>query len=220
VSAGLDAALLRWRMRRAARRDRRTLRRLARRHPGLEIHPRASSALAVARFQLGEGARLRIGADVATERTPDAVRFLLEPGATVEIGAGTWLRTDLGPVVIAVFEGATLTLGPECFLNGCHLSCKERMTLGRRAWVGPGSRVFDADQHDLDAEHPERRAPVAIGDHVWVASDVTVLRGVTIGDHAVVGSRSVVTKDVPPHRVAVGAPATLRGEVGDRSRTR
>jgi acetyltransferase-like isoleucine patch superfamily enzyme len=218
--AGLRAAALRWRMRRAARRDRRTLDRLARRHPGLEIDPTASSALAVARFQLGPGARLRIGAGVATERTPDAVRFLLGPGAEVEIGAGTWLRTDLGLVVIAVFEGARLTLGPECFLNACHLSCKERVTLGRRAWIGPGSRVFDADQHDFDAGHPEQRAPVAIGDHVWVASDVTILRGVTIGDHAVVAARSVVTKDVPPHRVAVGAPATPRGEVGDRSHTR
>jgi len=216
----LGAAALRYRMRCAARRDRCTLRRLARRHPGLEIHPTASNALAVARFELGPGARLVIGADVATERTPDGVRFLLGPGANVEIGAGTWLRSDLGPVVIAVFEGATLTLGPECFLNGCHLSCKERVTLGRRAWIGPGSRVFDADQHDLDSEHPERRAPVTIGDHVWVASDATILRGVTIGDHAVVASRSLVTKDVPAHRVAVGAPARARGEVGDRSRTR
>jgi acetyltransferase-like isoleucine patch superfamily enzyme len=220
VSGRLGAAALRWRMRRAARGDRRTLERLARRHPGLEIHPAASSALAVARFEIGEGARLSIGAGVATERKPDGVRFLIGPRARVEIGPGTWLRTDLGPVVIAVFEGATLTLGADCFLNACHLSCKERVTLGRRAWVGPGSRIFDADQHDFDAEHPERHAPVSIGDHVWVASDVTVLRGVTIGDHAVIGARSVVTKDVPPHRVAVGAPATLHGEVGDRSQTR
>jgi len=217
VIGALRGALLRRRLRRISRRDRHALGRLARRHPGLEIHPEASSNLAVARFQLGEGARLRIGAGVVTEHTPDALRFLLAPGATCEIGAGTWLRTDLGPVVIAVFEGGTLRMGPECFLNGAHLSCKERVTLGRRAWIGPGSRVFDADQHDFDAEHPERRAPVAIGDHVWIASDVTVLRGVTIGDHAVIGCRSVVTRDVPAHRVAVGAPATLRGEVGDRS---
>lgn len=80
--------------------------------------------------------------------------------------------------------------------------------------------MFDADQHDLDAERPERRAPVAIGDHVWIASDATILRGVTIGDHAVVASRAVVTRDVPPHRLAVGIPATLRGEIGDRTHTR
>jgi acetyltransferase-like isoleucine patch superfamily enzyme len=220
VIGGLRAVLLRRRLLRVSRRDRRRLRRLCRLHPGLRIHPDACTSLAVARFQLGAGASLEIGAGVVTERTPDALRFLIEPGARVTIGPGTWLRTDLGPVVIAVFQGAELTIGPEGFLNACHLSCKERVTLGRRAWIGPGSRVFDADQHDLDADHPERCAPVSIGDHVWVASDVTVLRGVTIGEHAVIGSRSVVTKDVPPHRVAVGIPATLRGEVGDRSRTR
>lgn len=218
--ASLRAALLRRRLRRIARRDRRALRRLARHHPGLAIDPGASSNLAVARFQLGAGARLEIAAGVVTERTPDALRFLLSDGARATIGPGTWLRTDLGPVVIAVFEGGELSIGPEAFLNGAHVSCKTRVTLGRRAWVGPGSRVFDSDQHDFDADHPERSAPVAIGDHVWVASDVTILRGVTLGDHAVVGARSVVTKDVPPHRVAVGAPATLRGHVGDRSRTR
>ena len=74
--------------------------------------------------------------------------------------------------------------------------------------MGPGSRVFDADQHDLDAEHPEVMAPVTIGDYAWVASDVTVLRGVTIGEHAVIGARSLVTRDVPPHTLAFGSPAT------------
>ena len=92
--------------------------------------------------------------------------------------------------------------------------------LGRRAWVGPGSRVFDADQHDFDADHLEQRAPVRIGDYAWVASDVLVLKGVSIGEHAIVGARSIVTKDVPAHMLVFGAPATERGSVGDRSRGR
>jgi hypothetical protein len=119
-----------------------------------------------------------------------------------------WLRTELGPVVLACFAGARMVLGPEAFLNGAHLSAKRELVLGRRAWVGPGSRVFDSDQHDFDAERPEAAAPVRIGDHVWVASDCTVLKGVTIGEHAVVGARSLVTRDVPPHTLVLGAPAT------------
>jgi maltose O-acetyltransferase len=211
---------LRARLRRIARRDRRRLAALGRRHPGLEVHPTAANALAVARFALEPGARLRIGPGVVTERTPDALRFLLGPGARVEIGAGTWLRTDLGPVVIAVFADAELRIGEACFLNGCHVSAKQRVSLGRRAWIGPGSRVFDADQHDLDADRPERSAPVTIGSHTWIGSDVTILRGVTIGDHSVIGARSVVTRDVAPHTVALGSPATPRGPVGDRSHAR
>jgi maltose O-acetyltransferase len=200
--------------------DRLRLRVLARRHPGLEIDPAASTNFASSHFELGPGARLRIGPAVVTERRSGGVRFHLEAGAQVSIGAGTWLRSDLGPVRLVAFEAGCIQTGPECFLNGCHLSAKQRVELGRRAWVGPGSRVFDSDQHDFDAEHPEQTQPVVLGDHTWIASDVTVLRGVEIGEHSVVGSRSLVTRSIPPHTLAFGIPARPKGEVGDRSRTR
>jgi acetyltransferase-like isoleucine patch superfamily enzyme len=200
--------------------DRLRLRWLLWRHPGLEIASGASTNLAWARYDLAPGAHLVIAPGVVTERTRSALRFTLAAGAHVEVGPDTWLRTELGPVHLVAFEGGRIHLGPECFLNGCHLSAKRELRLGRRAFIGPGSRVFDADQHDLDAERPERIEPVSIGAHVWVASDVTVLRGVTIGDHSVIGARSVVTADVAAHTLACGAPARALGSVGDRSRTR
>jgi acetyltransferase-like isoleucine patch superfamily enzyme len=200
--------------------DRLRLWRLAALHPGLEIHPDASSNLAVARYDLAPGARLRIGAGVVTERLAGALHFSLGPGAQVSVGDATWLRTELGPVHVVAFAGARIEIGPEGFLNGCHVSAKRSLRTGRRVWIGPGSRVFDADQHDLDAEHPERIAPVEIEDHVWIAADATVLRGVRIGAHSVIGARSVVTADVPPHALAFGAPARVRSTVGDRSRAR
>lgn len=200
--------------------DRVRLRILCWLHPGLEIHPSASRALAVARFSLAPGARLRIGAGVATERVPRALSFELGPGARVDVGAGTWLCVRLGTTALVAFENAHLEVGEQAFLNGCHLSAKRSLRVGRRAMVGPGSRVFDADQHDFDDARPERCEPVEIGDFAWVASDVTVLRGVRIGEHSVVGARSVVTRDVPSHTLALGAPAQARGEVGDRSRCR
>jgi maltose O-acetyltransferase len=200
--------------------DRLRLRWLLWRHPGLEIAPGASTNLAWARYDLAPGSRLVIAPGVVTERERGALRFTLAAGARVEIGPDTWLRTALGPVHLVAFEGGRIQLGPECFLNGCHLSAKRELRLGRRAWIGPGSRVFDADQHDFDAERPERIEPVSIGNHVWIASDVTVLRGVSIGDHSVIGARSVVIADVDAHTVAVGAPARAVGSVGDRSQTR
>jgi maltose O-acetyltransferase len=104
-------------------------------------------------------------------------------------------------------------------LNGCHLSAKHAIVGGRRTWIGPGCRVIDSDQHDLDATHREQGGPIAIGDHVWITSDVTVLRGVRIGSHAVIGAKSLVNRDVPDHTLAFGQPATVRGTVGDRSQT-
>ncbi len=61
------------------------------------------------------------------------------------------------------------------------------------------------------ATQPRREADVVIGDDVWLGARVVVLPGVTIGDGAVVGAGSVVTKDVPANAIAVGVPARVVG---------
>lgn len=188
--------------------------------PGIEVHPEASPNLAGARFQVAAGGRLRIARGVVTEHRPGWLSFHVGEGATLEIGESVWLRTEVGPVHLAAHDGAELRIGPDSVLSGCQISATRRIVLGRRAWIGAGSRVFDSDPHDLDAERLRSPEPVAIGDYVWVAGDCTVLKGVTIGAHSVVGARSVVTRDVPAHTLAFGQPAAPRGKVGDRSRAR
>jgi acetyltransferase-like isoleucine patch superfamily enzyme len=200
--------------------DRLRLRRLHARHPGLEIHPTASTNFAVARFDLAPGARLRIGPGVTTERQPGGVRFSIRSGGEVEIGESCWLRSELSTVHLVAYEDARISVGPRCFLNGCLLSSKGQVDVGLGVLVGVGTRVFDADQHPFDADTPERVSPIRIGEDAWLGSDVTVLRGVEVGDHCIVGARSVVTRSIPPHTLAVGAPAQARGSVGDRSAVR
>lgn len=200
--------------------DRLRLHALRRLHPGLEIDPAASSNLACARYRLAPGARLRIGPGVVTERQAGQLRFTLERDARVEVAEGAWLRTELAPVTIVAFEGARIAIGPGSLLNGCHVSAKREVRLGRRCFLGPRVAVYDADQHDFDDEHPERAAAVAIGDHTWVATGALVLRGARIGDHSVIGALSLVTSEIPPHTLAHGSPARPQGAVGDRSRAR
>jgi len=209
-----------WFLKALCRYDRLRLRWRALRQPGLSIHPTASSNFAAAHFDLAPGARLTIGPRATTERRPGLLRFDLGPGAVVEIGERVWLRTAIEPVQVVAFEGAHLELCDHAFLNGAHVSAKQSLTIGRGSSVGPGSRIFDADQHDLDDERLERIAPVRIGEYVWISSDVTVLRGVTIGDHSVIGTRSLVTRDVPAHTIAHGVPAAPHGKVGDRTHAR
>ena len=216
----MNETLTRLYLRTLQAKDRLRLRRLARRNPGLDIDPDASSNFAWASFSLAEGAVLRIGAGAVTERRRAGVRFDLGPRAEVIVGEGSWLRSDLAPVQVVAFAGARLVVGRDGFLNGCHLSSKRSLVLGRRVFVGPGSRIFDSDQHDLDDQTPELTNPVRVGDHCWIASDVTVLRGVEIGEHSVIGARSLVTRSIPSHTVAFGSPARPRGSVGDRSETR
>jgi acetyltransferase-like isoleucine patch superfamily enzyme len=196
--------------------DRLRLRRLSRAHPGLSIHPSASTNLAVARFELAPGAELHIGPNVVSERRPGEVCFHIEGGARVEVGESTWLRCEVEKVRLVAFEAARLTIGRECFLNGCQLSAKERVDVGEGAMVGPGTRVYDSDQHPLDDETPEKSAAVRIGEFVWVASDVTVTRGSEIGAHSVIGTRALVAGRIEPHTLAYGVPAQARGTIGKR----
>ena len=198
--------------------DRLRLHARKRRTPGLEMDPEASTNFVSSHFAIAPGGRLVIGPRVYTERLSRGVHISVAEGASVEIGADTWLRSDLGPVIIFAFPGARITIGREGFLNGCHLSAKVGLSIGDRVWIGPGSRVFDADQHDLDADRKEQIEPVTIGDHCWISSDVTVLRGVEIGEQSVVGARSVVAKSIPPHSLAIGSPASAAGKIGDRTK--
>jgi carbonic anhydrase/acetyltransferase-like protein (isoleucine patch superfamily) len=196
--------------------DKLCLRRLQRRYPGLEIHPTASRNLAVALFELGDGARLRIGAGVDTDRLPGRLCLRVEDGASMEIGDGTWLRTTVDKIRLVAFPGAHLSLGPHSWLNGCQLYATERVEAGEGAMIGPGSRISDSGQHPLDVESAVSTEPVRIGEFVWIASDVTVLAGVSIGGHSVIGARALVAGDIPPHTLAYGVPARPRGSVGKR----
>ena len=197
-------------------RDRLALRRLQRRHPGLRIHPSASTNLAVARFELAPGAELHVGPGVVTERRRGELCFHVDEGGRIEVGEGTWLRTEVQDIRLVAFTGACLRLGRECFLNGCQLSAKRGVDVGEGAMIGPGTRVYDSDQHPIDVTSAEQSAPVRIGEFTWIASDVTVLRGSEIGAHSVVGARSLVSGRIEPHTLAYGVPARPRGTVGNR----
>jgi maltose O-acetyltransferase len=81
--------------------------------------------------------------------------------------------------------------------------------------------VFDMDGHPIDAA--ERRsgmptpgsgvAPVVIGDDVWIGSRAMILKGVAIGDRAIVAAGAVVSKDVPADVVVAGNPARIVKEL-------
>lgn len=197
--------------------DRLRLAFLVARNPGLQFHPSASTNLASAKFDLAPGARLSLGAGVTTERRNNGVHFELGADAEVVIEDGVWLRSDVGPVFLRAYAGARIRIGPQTQLNACMLSAKREITVGRRVLIGMGTRIFDSDQHPLDLEHPEVTLAVRIEDHAWIAADVTILRGTSIGNSSVVGTRSLVRGIVEPHTVVSGVPAKLYGKVGDRA---
>lgn len=107
--------------------------------------------------------------------------------------------------------GKNITIGKNVFINsGCHFQDQGGITIGDGALIGHNV-VLATINHDLEPENDRKNhyAPIKIGAHVWIGSNVTVLPGVSIGDWAVVAAGAVVTKDVPPYTVVGGVPAKV-----------
>lgn len=115
------------------------------------------------------------------------------------------------PTELVAFAGGELIIGPRTFVNyGCSFAATERIQIGADCLFGPYVNITDNDFHDLtDRRRLPKPRPVLIGDHVWIGTRAIILPGVTIGDGAVIGAGSVVTKDVPPNGVVAGNPARL-----------
>jgi acetyltransferase-like isoleucine patch superfamily enzyme len=107
--------------------------------------------------------------------------------------------------------GKNISIGKRVFINtGCRFQDQGGITIGDDCLIGHNA-VIATLQHDIA---PTRRSdlipsPVIIGRNVWLGANVTVLPGVTIGDDAVIGAGSIVTKDVPARTIVVGSPARV-----------
>jgi maltose O-acetyltransferase len=122
-----------------------------------------------------------------------------------------------GAVIHAPFfcdYGYNIRLGDEVFLNfNCVILDVVEVTIGDRTQIGPAVQIYAAD-HPRDAE--TRRAglefgrPVRIGNDVWIGGGAILLPGIGVGDGAVIGAGSVVTRDVAAGETVAGNPARPR----------
>jgi len=110
--------------------------------------------------------------------------------------------------------GFNIRLGSGVFVNfNCVFLDVVGIEIGDLCQIGPAVQIYTAD-HPRDPAL--RRAgyesgkPVRIGANVWIGGGAIILPGVTVGDDAVIGAGSVVTRDVPPGATVVGNPARVR----------
>lgn len=119
----------------------------------------------------------------------------------------------LGPGVQAVvWPDAQLSIGGGSYVTGnSQILCSNSISIGEKSGIAFECLIMDSNFHDLSIHGKTRpqSEPVTIGDYVWVGARSVILRGVTIGDGAVVAAGSVVTSDVPAGALVGGVPARV-----------
>ncbi len=130
----------------------------------------------------------------------------LELGAHALLEPGVWLTSPSGRIRI----------GGGSFLNlGVQVAAVELVEIGEHCMLANGCFVTDADHRFDDPARPvpwqgfTAKGPTRLGDNVWCGANVVITGGVTVGERCVIGANAVVTEDLPPFSIAVGAPAVV-----------
>lgn len=134
-------------------------------------------------------------------------------------GVSSWRRNSIGiqaPLTIMTHTTeAMIQFGDDCGVSGAVLSARRGISIGDRVFIGSGAMIMDSDMHDLSGvgshicdEHILSKE-IIIHDSVFIGARALILKGVTIGEGAIVGAGATVTKDVPPGSVVVPPPSRL-----------
>jgi len=148
-------------------------------------------------------------------------RIRLKAGCRLEIGEGSIVEGSL------VFErdGACIVIGCNTFIGGSQLASASRIEVGDDVLISWGCNIVDHNSHAIgwrqrkqdvkdwyfgkkDWTHVEVK-PVKVGNKSWLGLNVIILKGVEIGEGAVVGAGSVVVKNVPAWTIVAGNPASV-----------
>ncbi|MGO9478055.1 MAG: acyltransferase [Limisphaerales bacterium] len=146
-------------------------------------------------------------------------------GSRLHLGEGVQINSTLRSNPLGCFQPcvlrtlapqAELVLAPGVGISGAVLCAAARIHVGEGTFLGAGAMILDTDFHHpienwrWGSEPAQGAKPVNIGRGVFIGARAIVLKGVTLGDRAVVGAGAVVTQDVPAGHLAVGNPAQAR----------
>ncbi len=115
-----------------------------------------------------------------------------------------------------VQNGATLIIGDNCGFSGVSIYCTEKIIIGHNVICGVNVSIWDTDFHPINYiarrcndETQIKSSSIIIGNDVFIGANVIVLKGVKIGDRAIIGAGSVVTKNIPPDEIWGGNPVVF-----------
>jgi acetyltransferase-like isoleucine patch superfamily enzyme len=157
-------------------------------------------------------------------RTSGQCFFKMRCAGSIRIGNNVTFIADTrsnrvgltNPVVLETQGDGEIEIGDFSGGSSVVISSRSKVTVGKHVLLGGNVRIYDSDFHALDPMmrrnpvkdrcHIKSR-PVIIGDDVFIGTNATILKGVNIGDRAIIGAGSVVSCDVPDDEIWAGNPA-------------
>jgi acetyltransferase-like isoleucine patch superfamily enzyme len=148
-------------------------------------------------------------------------------GSRLEVGEDCLLHTQIS------FDraGALFSCGDRCFVGRSNMVIAEAVKLGDDVVISWGVTIVDHNSHALIWSDRKNDvldwadgrkdwtnvaiAPVHVQDKVWIGFNAIILKGVTIGEGAIVAAGAIVTKDVPPYTIVAGNPARVIRELSE-----
>lgn len=154
------------------------------------------------------GGRLKVGGHWDLSRYMPSEMKICDD-AVLEINGNMQILTGCS---INICPGAKLSIGRGGINVGGRIVCFQSITIGDNTWLGDHVIIRDNDNHLILGNRKPSASPIRIGNNVWFGINVTVLKGVTVGDGAVVAANSLVIRDVPPGALVGGSPARILKE--------
>ena len=162
-------------------------------------------------IQIDNGARiiingkLRIG-NQQVRGARQQTRIWLEEGAELIIRGNFAIGADS---YIRVYKNSKLILHNGFFNEHVQVTAGDTIEIGNGCAIGRDVVIRSYDGHSVKDEHFKICKPVSIGEHVWIGQGANILKGVNVGDGAIIAANAVVTKDVPAHCAVAGNPAKI-----------
>ena len=169
-------------------------------------------------FDRRVAAKKRFRAYNKTDDEEVALRHQIMQQLFQKVGENVWIEPDF-----KCEFGKNITIENDIYINfGCVILDCAKVTIGSHTLLGPNVGLYAAN-HATDANERINGGcygkPIHIGKNVWLGGDVKVLPGVSIGDNTIIGTGSIVTKDIPANVIAVGNPCKVIKEITEADKT-
>ena len=110
---------------------------------------------------------------------------------------------------IRIFNNGEFSIKDGYFNGFVQIVCSKKIVIGKNVAIARDVVIRDTDAHQILGKNHQKQKEVIIGDNVWIGTKAMIMKGVTIGDGAIIAAGAIVTKDVPPHTIVAGVPAKV-----------